>query len=233
MDTYSQRIETAAKNTKILRFPKQKLSTFGQTNIRYYIISEPVYNEFEPDNKETILRKGYVIAEKPKIVTPFYLSHLEGFSQEARKYFSKMSEIYGADSPGIYYSYRNQSEELVILPESIYSLADKLNRDIEDRNENMSAIIVGQDDLWDVSLLKFIYELTQSSIYNNLSQFESMGLLNIDSTGIPHDARLWIEELFDKLALGEISPDILNRELKRWGLFEMYQDRFFTALKSA
>lgn len=232
MDTYNQRIETAVQNTKILRFPKQKLSTFGQTNIKYYIISEPVYNNFEVNNAETILRKGYVIAEKPRIVTPFYLSRLEGFSPEAKNYFSKMSEIYGADSPGICYSYRNQSEELVILPESIYSVADTLNRDIEERNENLSAIIVGQDDLWDVSLLKFIYELTRSSYYNNLSQFESMGLLNIDSVGIPRDARLWIEELFDKLALGEISADILSKELKRWGLFEIYQDRFFTALKS-
>ena len=233
MDTYGDRIEIAAKNTRILRFPKQKLSTFGQTRVKYYIITEPVYKDSEVDNAETILRTGYVIAEKPKIVTPFYLSHLEGFSPEAKNYFSKLSEIYGADSPGIYYSYRNQSEELVILTDIVCSVVDKLNKDIEERHENLSAIIVGQDDLWDVSLLKFIYELTLNSYHNNLSQFESMGLLNTDSVGIPRDARLWIEELFDKLALGEISPHILEKELKYWGLFEVYQDRFFTALKSA
>jgi hypothetical protein len=231
MDIYSERIENAANNTIILRFPKQKLSTFGQTNVKYYIITEPAYSDSGVSNTETILRKGYVIAEKPKIVTPYYLSRLEGFSIEAKKYFSKMSEIYGTDSPGIYYSYRNQSEELSILPENTYTVADRLNKDIEERNENLSAIIIGQDDLWDVSLLKFIYELTRNSYYNNLSQFESMGLLNIDSAGIPRDARLRIEELFNKLALGEIAPDILKKELKYWGLFDVYQDRFFSALK--
>jgi hypothetical protein len=58
-----------------------------------------------------------------------------------------------------------------------------------------------------------------------------MGLLNIDSAGIPLEARLRIEELFDKLAHNEISPLVLKNELKYWGLFEVYQDRFFTCLR--
>ncbi|MDD3678172.1 MAG: hypothetical protein PHD14_02980 [Dehalococcoidales bacterium] len=232
MSNYNDRIEYAADNTKIIRFPKQKLSTFGQTNIKYYMVTEPIYGEFEATDAETIVRQGYVIAEKPRIITPYYMSRLEGFSSEAKNYFSKIGQLYGADSPGIYYSYSNQSKNLSILSECIESVVDKLNEEIEGKAENLSAIIVGQDDLWDVSLLKFIYELTQSSLYNNLNQFEAMGLLNIDSSGIPNDARLIIEELFEKLARGKITPGILKKELQHWGLFEIYQDRFFAALQS-
>ncbi len=232
MSTYNDRIGYAADNTKIIRFPKQKLSTFGQTNIKYYMVTEPIYSEFAVTNTETIVRQGYVIAEKPRIITPYYMSRLEGFSPEAKNYFSKIGQLYGADSLGIYYSYRNQSENLSILSECLHNVVDRLNEEIESREENLSAIIVGQDDLWDVSLLKFIYELTQSSLYNNLNQLEAMGLLNIDSSGIPNDARLIVEELFDKLALGEITPGTLKKELQHWGLFEMYQDRFFAALQS-
>jgi hypothetical protein len=131
MDTYSDRIEFAAKNTVILRLPKQKLSTFGQTHIKYYMVTEPIYNELGINNTETILRQGYVIAEKPRIVTPYYLSRLEGFSSEARNYFNRISEIYGADSPGIYYTYRNESRDLSIIPDILDSVVDKINKDIE------------------------------------------------------------------------------------------------------
>jgi hypothetical protein len=228
----NERIEFAARNTIIFRLPEQKLSTFGQTSIKYYMVTEPVYELTAASNVETILRQGHVIAEKPRIVTPYYLSRLEGFSPEATGYFNRMCEEYGADSPGIYYTYRNQSEDLSIIPESIDSVAEKLNRDIDYRKENLSAVILGIDDLWDVSLLKFIYEITRISASSNLSQLESMGMLKTDSTGIPFESRLRIEELFNKLALGEISPTVLKNELNYWGLFEIYQDRFFTVLKS-
>ncbi len=233
MDSYSDRIEYAAKNTIILRLPKQKLSTFGQTNIKYYIVTEPIYKELGGNNIETILRQGHVIAEKPRVVTPYYLSRLEGFSTEARKYFDKVSEIYGANSPGIYYTYRNEAGELTIIPDNIDAVVDKLNDDIEERAEPLSAIILGQDDLWDVSLMKFIYEITRASVYRNLAQLESRGLLDVDSGGVPMEARLRIEELFEKLIRGDISPMALQNELKYWGLFEAYQDRFFKTLNSA
>ncbi len=36
MDTCGDKIEFAAKNTIILRLPKQKLSAFGESGIKYY-----------------------------------------------------------------------------------------------------------------------------------------------------------------------------------------------------
>jgi hypothetical protein len=196
MDTYNDRIEYAAKNTKILRLPEQKLSTFGQTNIKYYIVTEPVYTDLEINNIETILRQGQVIAEKPRIVTPYYLSRLEGFSPDAKRYFNKISALYGQDSPGLYYTYRNELGELSIIPENIALVVDKLNDDIDERGECLPTITLGQDDLWDVSLMKFIYEITQKSIHKNLIQLESSGLLKVDAVGIPFEAKMRIEDLF-------------------------------------
>ena len=67
------KIEYAAKNIRILRLPEQRLSTFGQTNIKCYIVTEPVYTDMGINNPETVLRRGNVIAERPRIVTPYYL----------------------------------------------------------------------------------------------------------------------------------------------------------------
>ncbi len=76
--------------------------------------------------------------------------------------------------------------------------------------------------------MKCVYEMTRSSLRNNLLQMESRGLLDVDSGGIPVDARLRIEELFRQVAQGEREPRELKEELDRWDLCEEYEDRFFT-----
>ena len=83
MDNENERIEYAVRHTQIIRHPRQHLATFGITNIYYYILSEPTYSEITDAANETVIREGRVIAERPKLVTPYYLSHLEGFSYDA------------------------------------------------------------------------------------------------------------------------------------------------------
>ena len=108
-----------------------------------------------------------------------------------------------------------------------FSVVDKLNAEIDRRGDPLTAIIRGEDALWDVSLMKFVYELTRSSVANNLRQLESRGLLNLDEHDIPLEARIRIDELFQRVTVGDDEPDELKKELDRWGLFEEYQDRFF------
>ena len=146
MDMDDERIREAVKHTEIVRLPKQSLSTFGITNIYYYLVTKPAYSELVKDDP-------------------------------------------------------------------------------------LTSIIKGEDELWDVSLLKFIYEMTARSVRTNLQQMGARGLLNIDAGGIPADARVKIEELFGRVASGESEPRDLKEELDRWGLFEEYQDRFFALFK--
>ncbi|MEE9583064.1 MAG: hypothetical protein V3W01_00195, partial [Dehalococcoidales bacterium] len=89
----------------------------------------------------------------------------------------------------------------------------------------------GEDELWDVSLMKFINDMTRSSLRGNLLEFSSRGLLDVDAGGVPLDARVRIEELFGKLVKGEIEPRELKDELERWDLFDEYQDRFFSVFR--
>jgi hypothetical protein len=159
------------------------------------------------------------------------MSRLEGFSGDARKYFENIINQFGANAPGLYYTYRNEPGSLTIVDGEIRTVADKLNNDIDKRGDPLVTIIKGQDELWDVSLMRFIYEITRSSMQSNLSQLESRGLLDVDAGGVPMDARLRIEELFVKLARGEIKPDELKDELERWNLFEEYQDRFLALFR--
>src|SRR5271157_1735005 len=98
MDIDDIKIQEAVAQTEILRVPKQSLTTFGTTNIYYYLVTEPAYAEIVPNTKETVVREGRVIAEKPRIVTPYYLSALEGFSENARRYFDYLIKTYGHEA---------------------------------------------------------------------------------------------------------------------------------------
>jgi hypothetical protein len=227
MDIDDEKIREAVRRTEILRPPKRSLTTFGTTNIYYYLVTEPAYSDLVKGTNETVIREGKVIAERPRIVTPYYLSKLEGFSSDAKKYFDMLIKTHGANAPGLFYSYKNEPKELTIVSDSLLSVVDKLNDDIDKSGDPLTSIIKGLDELWDVSLLKFIYEMTRSSLPDNLLQLGSKGLLDIDSTGIPIDARVRIEELFKMAQKGEIEPRDLKDELDRWGLFEDYEDRFF------
>jgi hypothetical protein len=231
MDIDDEKIEEAVKHTEILRPPRQSLATFGTTNIYYYLVTEPAYSELVKSTTETVIREGRVIAEKPRIVTPYYLSHLQGFSPDAKRYFDMLIKTQGANAPGLFYRYKNEPKELTIVSDNLLSVVDKLNDDIDKSGDPLTSIIRGQDELWDVSLLKFIYEMTRSSLPDNLLQLGSKGLLDIDSRGIPIDARIRIEELFKMAYKGEIEPRELKDELDRWGLFGEYEDRFFAIFK--
>jgi len=225
------RIEYAVRHTEILRPPKQSLSTFGTTNIYYYLVTEPTYLELTKDVNETVVREGRVIAERPRIVTPYYLSRLEGFSLEARRYLDALIKTYGLDAPGLFFTYRNEPKELNIVSNHWQSVVDKLNAEIDKRGDPLTSIIKGEDELWDVSLLKFIYEVARSSLPHHISQMGARGLLDIDSSGVPVEARLRIEELFRKTTRGDYDPNELKSELDRWNLFAEYQDRFFAIFK--
>ena len=231
MDIDDERIRQAVKRTEILRAPKQSLATFGTTNIYYYLVTEPVYSELVKNVTETVVREGRVIAEKPRIVTPYYLSRLEGFSSEARRYFEALIKAHGPNAPGLFYTYKNEPKELNIVSDDLLSVVDKLNTEINKRGDPLTSIIKGEDEFWDVSLMKFIYEMTRSSLRNNLRQMGSRGLLDVDAGGIPVEARVRIDELFRKVSSGESEPSELKAELDRWNLFEEYEDRFFNIFK--
>ena len=225
------RIENAVWRTEIIRLPKQKLATFGTTNIHYYLLTEPVYAELTKDVNETVVREGRVIAEKPRIVTPYYLSHLQGFSQEASRYLDALVKAYGPDAPGLFYTYRNEAKDLTIVSEHWRTVVDRLNAEIDKRGDSLAAIVKGEDELWDVSLLKFIYEVARGALPHHVSQMGARGLLNMDASGVPMDARLRIEEMFSHVMKGNFDPDELKKELDRWNLFAEYEDRFFAIFK--
>ena len=231
MDTYEM-IQYAIEHTEVVRGPKRSLATFGTTNVYYYVIARPVYTGlFDADTSETVVREGRVIAERPKIVTPYYLVNLfEGF-EHGKEYARRVIQEYGLYETGLLYQYKNEPREVNIVSEPVDTVAHRLVAEITKTGDPLAAVIKGVDEMWDVSLMKFIHDLTRGSLRTNIIEMGRRGLLDIDRFGVPQDAREKIEELFEQVLRGESEPAELKVELDRWGLFEEYEDRFFTLFK--
>ncbi len=222
------RIEYAIRNTRVVRPPRQLLATFGTTVIRYHLVSDPVYREFDAagTTPESVVREGTVRAEKPQVVTPFYMSRAEGVSESASRYLEDIRRELGQDSPGLLYTYKNDFEGTSIVSDGVSEVAARIRERLDKDDRPLEAVIQGVDELWDISLMKFIFELTNSSARANASELHSMGLLETRG-GVPQDARLRIERMFEDARRGALDPSDLHRELERWDLFDQYQDRFF------
>jgi hypothetical protein len=217
------KIKYALEHTELIRAPQQNLATFGSSVIDYYVVTELVGNL-------SVVRDGKVIAERPKIVTPAYLVNVEGFSEQAKRYIGMMARERPYES-GIFYRYKNEPKGMNVVSEPIRQVINKLSSQIEEEHNPLSTIIRGVEELWDVSLLMFIYELTTKSVRTDMAEFNRRGFLDTDSSGVPQGARDYIEELFEQASRNLSRAPELVVELNRWGLFPEYQDRFFALFR--
>ena len=214
-----ERIKYVAEHTELVRPPRQELATFGSSIIDYYVVTQLAGNI-------SVVRDGKVLAERPRIVTPAYLTNVEGFSESAQRYIRMMAGEHPYE-PGVFYKYKNEPGEMNVVSEPIAQVIAKLNTRLDEQQNPLSTIIKGVEELWDVSLLMFIYELTSRSLYSHVTEFHHRGLLDVDASGVPRDAREHIEELFQQMSRDSSRAPELVAELNRWSLFPEYQDRFF------
>lgn len=226
-----EKIQYTVEHTEIVRPPKQSLASFGVTNVYYYMVTEPVYTELLGKVEETVVREGRVIAERPKIVTPYYLLNLFDGFEHGEEYAQYMLRRYGPHEPGLLYRYKNEPGEVNILSSPLESVIYNLNQKIDSDGDPLAAIIKGIDQMWDVSLMKFIHELTRDSLSSNVREMGVRGFLDIDHGGIPRHTRYTIEQLFEEASRDRNKVNELEVELRRWGLFGEYEDRFLNLFR--
>jgi len=217
-------------NTKVILTPKNTLSTYNQTKVRYHIVTEPSYKEVSDHNsEESVIRHGLVIAQTPQVVTNDFLYRMSGFGDEAKAYLKELNNVYGKNEPALLYNYKNESTDLEIVSGNPQEVSERIKRRLI-RSQANHAVIRGINNLWDVSLLKFIFEYTKTSAKSNFQDLNSSGMFEVNN-GVPVAVRKRIEELINQAKLGKVRPKDLHKELKDWDLFDEYQDQFFSIIK--
>ena len=218
-------LQTILQQTIIIRPPDQPLATFGITSVTYHLVTATALSDGDDKATEAVIRTGTVTANRPQIVTPAYLLNLFDGFEHGQDFARYLQEVDGPDSPGLLYAYRNELRETNVVsdpPDAVAGrIADQLNRE----GATHAAVIRGSDHYWDVSLMKFIHDLTIQSLGQTIGDLGRRKLLGMDR-GVPRAARAHIDDMFAAVASGEMDPVHLKRELDRWGLFAEYEDRF-------
>ena len=217
------RIVEAMHRTELIRAPKRRLSTFGSTTMEYFVVTELT-------DQMSAVRDGKVLAERPRIVTPYYLLHVEGFSESARRFLGMMAQQ-NPHEPGIFYTYKNEPHSTSIVSEPLGMVVGNLSARLESEDRPLSAIIRGVEDVWDVAVMMFIYDLTRRAVGGNFADFQRHGMFNMDESGLPAAARQQIEMLFAVVREDRSRASELVTELNRWGVYQEYEDRFLALFK--
>ena len=172
-------IQYAMETTRVLHEPDHRIQTFGETRFEFQLLSEPM------DQVGNVrIRTGEVEAMKPRILRPepYRDIELEGFDDNARARLDALVSRLrdeGKDLAFLQYGFRFKrgavSEELV--HDYIDSVRARVLEDIRRTGNPSRAIIEGVDDTWEVSILKFSFEMILRSHEINSFDLKRKGLI--------------------------------------------------------
>jgi hypothetical protein len=172
-------IQYALETTKVLREPDRRIDTFGETRFEFQLLSELMDR-----SGEVRIRTGSIEAMKPRILRPAAYNEveLEGFDPSARERFDKLVEklkAEGKDLAFLQYGFQfrrgNVHEE--IIHDTMDAVRERVLEDIRRTGNPSRAIIEGVDDAWEISLLKFSFEMILRSHEINAFDFKRRGLI--------------------------------------------------------
>lgn len=215
----------AVNNTELVATPTSRLETFGDTVVNYHLVCELM------DSVDKVcIREGHLKALKPEIITPQSLGQmdLEDFGPDAQQYADWL-EQHAGDLKILQYGFRIQKQEIkkYIVTDRLENVMDRVKSEVEAKEDPLSAILIGVDAPWEVCLLKLMVELVQQSARGNMQDLRQQvanrqqQLMDSIETG-------FLEASRDP---SKINP--LADLLKRYDLWEKFEDRFFALVKAS
>lgn len=172
-------IHYALETTRVLREPDRRIDTFGETRFQFQLLCELMDRA-----GEVRIRTGEVEAQRPRILRPeaYREIELEGFDPSARARFDKMVEKFRADGRDLAFlqygfQFRRGEVHEEIIHDSIDAVRERVLEDIRRTGNPSLAIIEGVDDAWEISVLKFSFEMILRSHEINAFDFKRRGLI--------------------------------------------------------
>jgi hypothetical protein len=165
----------AIENTQVILAPERKISTFGSTSFRFFLISELMDRV-----DEVRVRDGRIHADRPQILTPEYFSRLllEGFGEKAEQYIEQLRE-HARNMAVLRYGFQFRKTDVTerMFRDPLEAVIARTKSEVQHLQEPLSAVIQGVDEAWEVCLLKFTIDLIEHSSDGNLGDFRKRGLI--------------------------------------------------------
>ena len=165
----------AIENTRVLHEPDRRIDTFGSTEFEFLLVSELM----DTANVSRV-RTGRIEAHKPLVIKPAAMDEwdFDGFGPEGRA-FGQWVKHNIKNLAILRYAFQFKRTEVheELVHESIDVVCGRLVDEARAVGNPMRAIIHGVDDTWEISLLRFTFEMIEKSQGINLFDFKRRGLL--------------------------------------------------------
>lgn len=170
-DTFFYSLESS----RVILLPRTRVATFRTSLIHYTLMTEAMDRV-----GTTLVREGSLEADRPQLILPKTMEKLllEGFGEKARAYAEWLSGQ--PDSLSfVRYGFQLRKEELRFrkIDSPIESVTEAVKRDVQEREDPFAAILVGVEDGWEVSLLRFFLEWVHKSLPRNVEDLRQEGFL--------------------------------------------------------
>ncbi len=207
--------------TKLLRPPKHLLSTFGATRIEYHMVSA-----IDRLPGKTRLREGFVVSDKPAVLTPESLrDRFEGFGPDAERFRDWLDTRFADVLRALEYRFKNADQKTSVLAAGVRETAERIKADLDGRDLASAALIECPDTAWSLALMSFTLEEAKRAFPTNVKDLETRGKFDPDG-GARRRRRAEAEALFAKAARDEGARRLLGHMLRESGLFGEYEDRY-------
>ncbi len=220
----------AVNNTEVVTLPTKHLETFGATMLNYYLITQLM------DSVDQIrVREGRMKALRPQIITPEAYSEtlLDGFGEEAHKYVDWLKG-HEKDMRILQYGYtlKNESFSEHVVTDNMEAVVERVQKDVAEKSDPFNSIAIGVEEPWDVCLIKMFWEVISRSAGANVSEMEKRQLFEMQGS-LPRGIREDIEKAFLAASKDSSLVNRLGQLLQHHRVFEEFQDRFFSLVKSS
>ncbi len=218
----------AVNHTRVVTAPSRALETFGSTRVNYHLVAE-----LEDAPNKVRIREGRLEAHPPALITPeaYVQDQMEGFGEQAKQYLEHLKR--NADKIRILqYGYCLSQEAFSeqVVTDSLEAVTERVVAQVKAADDPFSAVIQGVDKPWDVCLVHFFWLHVNASAPVNLRDLEQARVEALSEATAPA-VRDDVERAFARAERNPALVRELGGFLRRQGVFERYQDRFFKLVR--
>jgi hypothetical protein len=146
--------EKTLKKTRVIRPRVQPLQVHGSTSLPYVFLAESAVNP-----GDTVVRKGEVLVDEPRIVLPSNLPQFEGFEldeewKSAQNYVMNFLMIRGIRFPS--HKFENKGTHLDIFEGTLPQATAHFRKMLESQENINTGLVIGPEDCWRLSIMVFI-----------------------------------------------------------------------------
>ena len=216
----------AVNQTRVISEPNSSIETFGVTRIKYFIVCEMM------DAVNSVkIHEGVITSEKPAIITPSHFAQqlIDGFGAEASEYAEWLTQ-HGEFIKVLQYGLQIRKEEIKeeVTSGSLEEVTARV-RQAAELERDMTTVIQGVENMWEVSLMKFMQAFVNKSAERNFNELQNHH--QTMQRQAENQVYEQIEEDFYHARGKKERLQALGQRLQGMGLFGKYEDRFYALLR--